>query len=35
MGDPRRIRQQFLQLIQLLFGELKRVTAARMLAGQR
>jgi hypothetical protein len=30
-GDPTRIRSQFLQLIEALFGELKRVTAERTL----
>lgn len=34
-GDPERIRQQFLQLIQTLFGELKRVAAAKLLVHQR
>jgi hypothetical protein len=33
IGDPVRIRQQFLQLLDMLFGELKRVAAARSLVG--
>jgi len=33
VGDPTRIRQQFLQLLELLFGEMKSVAAKKLLVG--